>query len=178
MRQKTLSKPVALFWRVAEKMPSRFMEWIAGFQILGTGLILLYTTDYFDLSPAYIWMRSYGSDDSWGLLLLILGIGRITGLIINGSMQRVTPWIRAVAAFSGFTIFSMMSVSLVVSWASFNQPLSASLAMYIPSAIAELVAIYFSIRDTKVYNHAANTTSRVGPVHFRSYDSRHYRGSN
>lgn len=171
-----LSEPTVLANRIVQKVHHRFIEWVAGFQILGTGAILLYSDDYFERSPAYLWMRSYGSDDLWGSILLIFGLSRIIGLIINGSMQRVTPWIRSICAMAGFMTFSMMSVSLVASWASFNQPLSASLAMYVPSAIAELVAIIFSIRDTKVYNHAA--TSRMDPVRFGSYDSRNYRGSN
>lgn len=159
MPQKTQHDVLTVIKRIGSKVQHRFIEWVAGFQFVGTGLILLYSPNSFDLSPAYLWMRSIGPDHVWGPLLLILGLSRIIGLIINGSMERVTPWIRSICAMAGFATFSMISVSLYVSWLLFDSPLYAGLAMYIPCAVAELVAIYFSIRDTRIYQHADSTAT-------------------
>lgn len=133
------------------------MEWLASFQIMLWGLILLRGGDTFDTSPAYNNFKAIASEDFWGVFMFCIGAARIVGLIVNGARQDITPWIRATGAFVGFLVFLTISLSLAGPFLA-GQPPITSLAMYGPAIGAELAAIYYSVQDAKAYRDGRRTT--------------------
>ena len=91
------------------------------------------------------------SEESWAVALFVVGFCRLVGLIVNGSMEAVTPWIRVVGAIFGFSVFSIIATSMLVSKYYLGAPPSTGLAVYIPAACAEVAAMYLAVIDAKVH---------------------------
>lgn len=95
----------ALWVRVWHRMGPRLSEWMLSFIMFGIGTVLLVAVDLFH-QPIYSGFRVlFGGTFVLGTVLLVLGIARLVGLVINGSMAMVTPWIRVVSALGGATIW-------------------------------------------------------------------------
>lgn len=142
--------------RVAHRAQQRLVEWTASFQIMGYGILLLQNGDTFS-NFNYILFRSIAQEDTWGVAMFLIGSARVCGLIINGARQDITPWIRAIGAFVGFFVFLILSMSLIAPWLAGNPP-AAGLAMFVPAAVAELAAIYYSVQDAKAYRDGRRTS--------------------
>jgi len=147
-----------LRYQVAHKFRLRVVEWLAAIQLTWLGIIFLMPHDTFDLSATYMAMREWGTETQWGTFLLLTGITGLIGLFINGSMESVTPWIRVIRAIIGAIAFSMISVSLLITWLVYGNPPSTGIAMYVPCTIAEFWAIYNSITDARTYHNGVRTS--------------------
>lgn len=141
--------------RIAHRAQQRLVEWTASFQIMIYGIILLQRGDTYD-SYGYSF-SSLAQENTWGIVLFLIGSARVCGLIVNGARQDITPWIRAIGAFVGFFVFVSLSMSLVAPWIAGNAP-AVGLAMFIPASVAELAAIYYSVQDAKAYRDGRRTS--------------------
>lgn len=139
--------------QVGHKFRSRAVEWLAAFQMTGLGLVLLHPGETFKLSNSYTAMEMWGSESQWALLLTLCGISGLVGLFANGSMESVTPWIRAIRALIGALVFSMIASGLLISWLVYGNPPSTGLPMYWGVVVAEMSSIYNAITDARVYRN-------------------------
>jgi hypothetical protein len=118
------------------------MEWWMAFHTALFGLILLGMPDLFD-QPAWTGFASWGiSEAALGWVMVLLGFGRIGGLIINGARKNVTPMIRQVSAGIGCLIW----FGIVYGFAS-SGVVSTWLAIYPLFGIGELVNIHRAAHD-------------------------------
>lgn len=137
--------------RISHKFRQRLVEWLGSFQIMLLGWILMDPADSFSASTSFLWMSQIMTEESWSITFFFVGFCRLIGLIVNGSMEAVTPWIRVVGAMFGFSVFSIIATSMLVSKYYLGAPPSTGLAVYIPAACAEIAAMYLAVIDARVY---------------------------
>lgn len=119
-------------------MPEWFLAAITG--LLGVVLLLPETT--FD-QPAWAGFRAmFGDENVLGWFMLLIGLLRIGGLIVNGARRHVTPRIRQVSAGGGFLLFVGWTCAFAASGV-----VSTWLAIYPAFAVMELVNIYRASHD-------------------------------
>jgi hypothetical protein len=143
----------AITRRIGHKFRDRFTEWLAAIQLLTIGLILLHPQDSFGDSKVFVAMAAWMPEYCWAYLLTGTGALGIVGLIVNGSMESVTPWIRVGRAMMGIITFSMLSVGLIIAYEVYDYVLAVMLGFSLPMVAAEFGAIYYGIMDARIYQN-------------------------
>lgn len=106
-----------------------------------------------DNSPVFTWMSNLFEERIWTAIFLSVGLGRLIGLIVNGSMQSVTVWIRFTGAVAGFMCFFTIAMSMLYAYVILKTAPPISMGMYIPAVGAEIAAMYISIQDARMYQN-------------------------
>jgi uncharacterized membrane protein len=140
-------------FRIKHKFRQRIVEWVCAAQIALFGLILMDASNTFGQSNNFVWMSSIMSEPAWAYSLFVIGTGRIIGLIINGSMESVTPWIRTFGAFCGLFVFGMITTSMLYAAFVLRSPPAAGISMYSVAFCAEVAAIYCAVIDARIYEN-------------------------
>jgi len=95
------------FKSLPETFEARASEWMFGFATFSLSLVFFLNDNLID-HPCFEGMRNiHEHQRDWALLLLIVGLGRLIVLFINGSYWR-TPHFRALAAFLSSGIWCLM----------------------------------------------------------------------
>lgn len=139
--------------RIQHKFRQRLVEWAGSFQLMLLGWILLQPDNSFSSGYGFRAMAEVLSENTWGIVLFAVGVSRLIALIINGSMEAVTPWFRAVGATIGFTCFAIITYSMLVAKLFLEAPISTGLAMYLVAAACEVAAIYLAFADARIYQN-------------------------
>jgi hypothetical protein len=117
-------------------------EWFLAGHTVMWGAVLLASPDLFN-QPAWVGFRAvFRNEDVLGWAMMLLGIMRIGGLIVNGARKHVTPVIRQVSAGIGCLIW----VGITYCYWSSNV-MSTWLAIYPLFAVGELVNIHRAAHD-------------------------------
>lgn len=146
--------------RIRHRFERRRVEWLAAMQMTLLGLVLLSSGETLESSEVYKPLAQITTDHGIGSFMLIVGIAGLFGLVINGAMQSVTPWIRVARAVVGAMTFSLLGWNFVMATIMFDSPLSTGIAMYIPAAIFEFSAMYLAIQDARIhYNGRRNEST-------------------
>lgn len=132
---------VGLWVQIAHRFGPRMTEWLIAFIMFIWGAVLLLPVTTFE-GENWIFFRAVMSEDSWGWTMMLLGFARIVGLIINGSLKNVTPWIRVVSAGGAFIVW----VGIIVAF-SLSGVVDTWIAIYPVIAVGELVNIYRAAHD-------------------------------
>ncbi|MET3925533.1 hypothetical protein [Devosia sp. 2618] len=131
-----------LWIQIQHRFGPRIMEWFMAFHTLMFGLVLLASPDLFN-QPAWAGFRAvFPSGAALGWIMVVLGVARIGGLIVNGARRHVTPMIRQVSAGVGCLIW----FGIVYGFAS-SGVVSTWLAIYPLFGIGELVNIHRAAHD-------------------------------
>jgi uncharacterized membrane protein HdeD (DUF308 family) len=133
------------FLRIQHRFASRRGEWMAAAQSVIWGVVMLAPGDMFSTSPAFRIMAGYISEDTLGWIMLVVGILRIVGLVINGSRKDVTPWIRVTSALLGCGTFTFISLAFAASGY-----FGVWVAAWPFVAFTELFNIHSALRDARV----------------------------
>lgn len=145
----TYSGP-GLWIQIQHRFGPRMMEWFMAFHTALFGIVLLASPDLFS-QPTFSGFASIFPSESWlGWLMLLLGVGRIGGLIVNGARKHVTPMIRQVSAGVGCMIW----FGVVYGFAS-SGVVSTWFAIYPLFAIGELVNIHRAAHDQGEIRHGS-----------------------
>lgn len=91
----------------------RLGEWQNALVMLWIGGVLLHPFEHLSslsLSPS---MVSMFSEDTWGIMLLLLASVRIGALTINGRMPRGSPIARMISAWLGATVMVWLSLAFL-----------------------------------------------------------------
>lgn len=131
-----------LWVQITHRFGPRMMEWFMAFHTALFGAVLLGSPDLFD-QPAWGGFRVIFPTESWlGWIMIVLGIARVGGLVVNGARKHVTPMIRQVSAGIGCLIW----FGIVYGFAS-SGVVSTWLAIYPLFGIGELVNIHRAAQD-------------------------------
>jgi len=131
-----------LWIRIQHRFGPRMTEWMLATITAVWGVVLLLPGATFD-QPAWTGFKAIFQDEVMlGQLMVLLGVVRIIGLIINGARKTVTPWIRSVSASFGFLLFVGITYCYMLSGV-----VSTWLAIYPVFALVELVNIYRAAHD-------------------------------
>ena len=94
-----------LWIRIQHRFHTRMTEWLLAVITGLWGVILLLPGTTFS-QPAFAGFEAiFGDETLLGIAMVLLGILRLVGLIINGARQNVTPHIRVASAGFGCMIF-------------------------------------------------------------------------
>jgi hypothetical protein len=132
-----------LWIQIQHRFGPRMMEWFMAFHTALFGAVLVMTPDLFD-QPAWAGFRSIDwlNEARLGWLMVLLGVARIGGLIVNGARRHVTPMIRQVSAGIGCLIWFGITYGFATSGV-----VSTWLAIYPLFGIGELVNIHRAAHD-------------------------------
>lgn len=146
--------------RIKHKFRHRKLEWMAASQITAFGFVLMHEGDSL-ASPGLAMLNSIANESTWAIFLFVVGIMRIIGLIINGAMEHVTPWIRAIGALAGLYVFGLVNTSLLYSVIALGNPASLGIAMCGCAFFGEIVAINYAIADARTYENGRRERRRT-----------------
>jgi hypothetical protein len=127
--------------------------------MVGLGWILIQPGSSTDANESFAFLRTFMSEQSWGVALLLAGITRTIGLIINGSIEAVTPWIRVAGAITGFTFFALIFFSMLVAVTLADKTLPTGLAVYGVLSAMEVAAMYLAVIDARIYQNGRRLRS-------------------
>lgn len=131
-----------LWIRITHRFGPRLTEWVLAAITMLWGAVLLLPDAIFD-QPTWAGFRAiFGNEIALGTIMVLLGLSRLGGLIVNGARKRVTPWIRVVSAGLGFVLFVGITTGYALSGV-----ISTWLAIYPVFALVELVNIYRAAHD-------------------------------
>lgn len=95
-----------------QTFPIRKSEWVMAFITVGLWLLFSLNDDLFsDGGNTYAGLARWASQDVWSWLLFVVGVGRVTVLIINGAYWR-SPHYRAGLAFLNCFVWYQLSAGL------------------------------------------------------------------
>lgn len=144
----TPPRPVPTFTvQIAHKFHQRRTEWVAGFQCLLWGMVLLFPGSVYASSQSFSVLAQLIPEEVFGWLMVVVGGGRIIGLIINGARGKITPWVRLVSAFLGCGMFTAISLGFASSGV-----VSVWIAAWPVLAIVELMNMHDAARDARIAN--------------------------
>lgn len=132
---------VGLRVQITRRFGPRMTEWMISFIMFMWGATLLLPAETFE-GDNWVVFRAVMSESSWGWTMMLLGFARIVGLIINGALKNVTPWIRVGSAGCAFIVW----VGIIVAF-SLSGVISTWIAIYPVIAVVELVNIYRAAHD-------------------------------
>lgn len=124
---------VRLQTEVKERLGPRLMEWEHAFFLMLFGFILM--------QPGTS-MWSVKNEDTWGLVIFLLGFIRLGSLVVNGLRRRVTSWLRAGSAIVSSMVFVLIGIGYVYSGGS-----GAAAAFFPVIALFELFNYARAMRD-------------------------------
>jgi hypothetical protein len=75
-------------------------------------IVLTWHPALFDTAPSYSAMADLFSQNTWAIICLIVGGGRLTVLAINGAWRR-SPHMRAASAFLSCFVWYQISIGLL-----------------------------------------------------------------
>lgn len=134
--------------RIQHRFGPRMMEWFMALHTVGWGYVLLLPDRLFD-QPAWAGFRGiFQNENLLGWLMVLLGVLRICGLIVNGARKNVTPMIRQVSAGVGCMIWAGITYCYASSGIA-----STWLAIYPLFAVGELVNIHRAAHDQGEARH-------------------------
>lgn len=106
-----------IFVRIRERFRQRASEWFCAANLLTWGLVMLHPSNVFGSSTSYEGFKEARiTEEQLATGIFILGLLWFTGLVINGSMQKVTSTIRAACALVGGVVYMVMSLAFLSSF--------------------------------------------------------------
>lgn len=131
-----------LWVRLQRRFRIRQTEWLLAVITYLWGNVLLLPGNMFNL-PDYSGFRDlFGSESILGVAMMLLGLLRLAGLIVNGARKNVTPHIRMVSAGIGCLIFFGICYCYVLSGI-----VSDWLAIYPAFVVVEIINVNNAARD-------------------------------
>ena len=141
-----------LWIQIQHRFGPRMMEWFMAFHTATFGLVLLGSPDLFSQAAWAGFRHIFPSEASLGWIMVLLGVARIGGLIVNGARRHVTPMIRQVSAGIGCMIW----FGIVYGFAT-SGVVSTWLAIYPLFGIGELANIHRAAHDQGETRHGSPT---------------------
>lgn len=98
---------------IKDHFRSRFWEWLMSGMLGWAGIVILRPDDAFLHSQAYAVMKLMASENTWGLLFVVVAAVRGAALFLNGTFaafRRFSPLVRAAA--SGLSAFAWAFIAM------------------------------------------------------------------
>ena len=133
---------------VTDHFPIRVSEWVMLWPSFGLWASLRITPDMFDVSPSFAYLRYWGDEQTWALVIGICAVIRLLALTINGTFKgfAFSPHIRAMASIIGVAVWSQVSLGLLMAWLNSGGAPSGVIA-YSAFVLFEIVNTYRSWSD-------------------------------
>ncbi len=129
----------------------RVAEWFMGAVLSGMGLGLAFQPSIFTANPFFKDFLRVGSAHVWAGGLILIGVGRLAALFINGAWRR-SPHLRLVMAFLSTFVWYQLSE---LSWGTKFPNLG--IALYPTLLLLEVYCVYFAACDAGLSDEAAKS---------------------
>ncbi len=127
-----------------KSFPLRVPEWILTAMMTAWGVGVLAHPDMFAQNPAFNGMLGILPQVTWGLIALILGVGGLFGLGVNGFWV-ATPFIRAVASAGRAFLWTQIEFGLLAG----SGLASTGVYIYVGLLGLEIWNIYRAMKDAR-----------------------------
>ncbi len=141
---KDINSTVPIWLRFQHRFKQRATEWLSSAQLLWLGIVLIISNSLIDRFSFSTVRDIVVNETVWGLLLILLGLLRLTGLAVNGARIKVTPWIRLLGAGIGFLVFTLITMGFAV-----TVPFGTWSAAWPVFAVMELINVFRAAQDTR-----------------------------
>ncbi len=99
---------------ISEHFALRYQEWVYSSMLLILSFQLLRPGSTFATSKAYAVMASLAGEETWGMVLLLVGGFRFLALAVNGTfvkVRRLTPYVRSFGAAISAIVWLVLSIT-------------------------------------------------------------------
>ncbi len=165
----TTSKDRSMILEVINKhFPARALEWFGGFTLLAWGsYVYTHPTLFSDPRTSALFKGMtdiawfYPPNVSWGMTAVLIGIGRLIALFINGSRPVATPRVRLAASFASAFVWTQVLVGLLKSDVA-----NTGLVVYTALICADIYSAFRATRDVVASSrdHKINKSARGNNV--------------
>lgn len=132
-----------LIVRFRHSFRERFAEWALSMMLASWGFTVLGSPGLFE-RPFYGALVNIAPQGAWGTLALLIGIGRLVVLFINGAWRQ-SPLFRQVGAVFGMLVWVMLTMgALSLGWRS------PSVAIYLGLFTLDAFNMSFAARDAAI----------------------------
>lgn len=133
---------------LTDSLRFRLSEWGLATALMLWGVVLLLPYPSFS-NPVYAHMESLMREERWGIVCFTIGAARLVILIVNGSW-RITPHLRAVAAFLSSIVWFQVTLGLIAV-GSYN----TGLAIYPVCVVMDIICMFRSVAEARVNDEIA-----------------------
>ncbi|KFB11019.1 hypothetical protein [Nitratireductor basaltis] len=142
-----------------ETFPVRASEWALALMLLNWSLILVLNPDLFADGASYRPLAAMMKQDTWALLCLVAGAGRLIFLAINGAWRR-SPHLRALGAFIACLFWFQITVGFAQAgtW-------STGLAVYPVLLLLDSYNVMRAVTDAAASDQRHQERARNGNKH-------------
>jgi hypothetical protein len=148
--------PSRMHRSLRETFPIRASEWALATILLNWSIILAANPDLFADRASYANLARFASQETWALLCLLAGVGRLLVLLINGAWRR-TPHLRAIGAF--VSCFFWFGITLGFAQ---NDLWSTGMAVYPVFLLLDGYNIFKAITDAAIIDNIYASGARGG----------------
>lgn len=126
----------------------RFTEWVGAYPLIALGYALSLEPAAFQQSQSFAVLLSWATQNTWSILLLLVGAERLFALMVNGSFPwfPYTPLIRNIASWSALVFWTLMWNGVYLAWRD-GDGLITGVVMYSLPILLELRNVYVSRYD-------------------------------
>lgn len=141
--------------RFRETFRERMPEWVQATGMLGWGLLVLASANLFQTQEFFRPLLAFMSQSAWGVSIMLIGIMRLTFLVINGAW-RPSAHIRAIGCACGALLWGSLFIStLQLNW------LTPTASIYAMLLGLDLISLWFSAGDAKLADLSARGKLKV-----------------
>lgn len=103
---------------IREHFPQRVSEWLMTAAILGWAAVLASDAQTFEVSPSFAILAAYGSEARWAWVCFLVGMVRLTALVVNGTFRRFrySPHLRGAASFIACVFWGQIALGVTLAW--------------------------------------------------------------
>lgn len=103
---------------IREHFPQRVSEWILTVTILGLAAVLGSNPHTFENAPAFSELARIASEPTWATICFIVGIARLTALVVNGTFRAFpySPHMRGIASFVACIFWGQLAIGMMGAW--------------------------------------------------------------
>ena len=127
---------LSIIAQIQHRFDKRLSEWNLAIAMTAIGIILLLQPQTFSLAP-YAVIKMLFAEEVWGIICLTVGVLRLAVLVVNGSLKRGSPHLRAAFSFISIFIWSM----LLAGYLGSHLP-SLMIAMTGAAIFTEFITVY------------------------------------
>lgn len=141
--------------RFRETFRERMPEWVQATGMFLWGLMVLFSPGLFQSTVFFHPLLELVSQTGWGVLAVLVGIVRLSFLVINGAW-RPSAHIRALGCVMGCLLWGSLLISaLSLEW------LTPTTSIYVMLLGLDLLSLWFSAGDAKLADLTAKGNVRT-----------------
>ncbi|WP_309084143.1 hypothetical protein [Chelativorans sp.] len=103
---------------IREHFPQRVSEWVLTGAILGWAAVLSGDGNTFANAPSFSELARMADEDTWAVICLVVGLLRLTALVINGTFRAFpySPHMRGLASFAACIFWGQVALGMMLAW--------------------------------------------------------------